>query len=49
MIDRSAPMRRLFEILPWITESSSTVFIEGASGTGKELFARARSNALAAA
>jgi len=34
-------MRRLFEILPWIAESSSTVLIEGASGTGKKLFARA--------
>jgi transcriptional regulator with PAS, ATPase and Fis domain len=37
-------MRRLFEILPDIAESSSTVLIEGASGTGKELFARALHN-----
>ena len=34
-------MMKLFEILPQISESSSTVLIEGASGTGKELFARA--------
>jgi PAS domain S-box-containing protein len=41
IIGRSAAMRRLFEILPAIAESDSTVLIEGASGTGKELFARA--------
>ncbi len=41
IIGRSAPMRRLFEILPAIAGSDSTVLIEGASGTGKELFARA--------
>jgi transcriptional regulator with PAS, ATPase and Fis domain len=34
-------MAKLFEILPQIAESASTVLIEGASGTGKELFARA--------
>jgi transcriptional regulator with PAS, ATPase and Fis domain len=34
-------MFKLFEILPQISESSSTVLIEGPSGTGKELFARA--------
>jgi len=44
IIGRSASMRRLFEILPRIAESSSTVLIEGASGTGKELFARAIHN-----
>lgn len=41
IIGHSAPMRKLFEILPQIAESSSTVLIEGPSGTGKELFARA--------
>jgi len=41
IIGRSAAMISLFEILPRIAESSSTVLIEGASGTGKELFARA--------
>jgi transcriptional regulator with PAS, ATPase and Fis domain len=37
-------MTRLFEIMPLIAESSSTVLIEGPSGTGKELFARAIHN-----
>jgi PAS domain S-box-containing protein len=41
IIGRSAPMRRLFELLPAVAESDSTVLIEGPSGTGKELFARA--------
>ena len=41
IVGRSQAMRELFEILPRIAESSSTVLIEGASGTGKELFARA--------
>jgi PAS domain S-box-containing protein len=41
IVGRSAPMRKLFEVLPTIAESDSTVMIEGASGTGKELFARA--------
>ena len=44
IIGRSPEMRRLFAILPQIAESSSTVLIEGASGTGKELFARAIHN-----
>jgi PAS domain S-box-containing protein len=41
IIGRSIEMRRLFEILPLVSKSSSNVLIEGASGTGKELFARA--------
>lgn len=41
IIGRSSAMMRLFEILPQIAGSSSTVLLEGASGTGKELFARA--------
>ncbi|MBN2508354.1 MAG: sigma 54-interacting transcriptional regulator [Verrucomicrobia bacterium] len=44
IIGRSAPMRALFELLPQVAESCSTVLIEGASGTGKELFARAIHN-----
>ena len=44
IVGRSPAMRKLFEILPQISESSSTVLIEGASGTGKELFARAIHN-----
>jgi PAS domain S-box-containing protein len=41
IIGRSRPMRDLFGILPAIAASDSTVVIHGASGTGKELFARA--------
>ena len=41
IIGRSRAMRDLFEILPAIAASDSTVVIHGASGTGKELFARA--------
>ncbi len=44
IVGRSPAMRRLFDLLPQIAESSSTVLIEGASGTGKELFARAIHN-----
>lgn len=44
IIGRSPAMVHLFEILPQISSSSSTVLIEGASGTGKELFARAIHN-----
>jgi len=41
IIGRSLAMRDLFGILPAIAASDSTVVIHGASGTGKELFARA--------
>ncbi|MGQ9633386.1 MAG: sigma-54 interaction domain-containing protein [Bryobacteraceae bacterium] len=44
IVGRSAVMQRLFEMLPQIAASDSTVLIEGASGTGKELFARAIHN-----
>jgi PAS domain S-box-containing protein len=44
IVGRSPAMTRLFELLPQIAESSSTVLIEGASGTGKELFAQAIHN-----
>jgi len=44
IVGRSPAMQRLFEILPQIAVSSSTVLIEGASGTGKELVARAIHN-----
>ena len=44
IIGRSAAMRQVFELLPEIAESDSAVLIEGASGTGKELFARALHN-----
>ena len=41
IISRNHEMRKIFAILPEIAQSSSTVLIEGASGSGKELFARA--------
>ncbi len=44
IVGRSPAMMNLFQILPQIAESNSTVLIEGASGTGKELFARAIHN-----
>jgi PAS domain S-box-containing protein len=41
IVGRSAAMQALFDLIPQIAASPSTVLIEGASGTGKELFARA--------
>jgi len=41
IIGRSSVMRQIFAILPEISESDSTVLVEGSSGTGKELIARA--------
>ncbi len=44
IVGRSPAMRSLFDLLPQISASSSSVLIEGPSGTGKELFARAIHN-----
>jgi PAS domain S-box-containing protein len=44
IISKSHRMQDLFQILPDISESDSTVLIQGASGSGKELFARAIHN-----
>jgi PAS domain S-box-containing protein len=41
IMGRSARMRALFELMPIVAESDSTVLIRGQSGTGKELFAQA--------
>jgi transcriptional regulator with PAS, ATPase and Fis domain len=41
IIGRSEAMRSLFKVVPDIARSDTTILIEGASGTGKELFARA--------
>ena len=41
IVGKSAAISELFDILPQIADSQSTVLIVGASGTGKELFARA--------
>jgi PAS domain S-box-containing protein len=40
IIGKSAAMRRIFELLPLIAPSDSTVLVTGPSGTGKELIAR---------
>jgi len=44
MVSRSLQMKRIFDILPNIAESGSTVLIQGETGTGKELMARAIHN-----
>jgi PAS domain S-box-containing protein len=44
LIGKSAAMQRLFELIPRVADSSSSVVIEGETGTGKELVARAIHN-----
>ena len=41
IVGKSKAMRKIFAILPDIAESDATVLIEGPSGSGKELLARA--------
>jgi PAS domain S-box-containing protein len=41
MVSQSAAMQDIFNILPRIAKSDATVLIEGETGTGKELMARA--------
>ena len=41
IISRSASMRRILDLLPRIAESESTILLQGETGTGKELVARA--------
>ncbi len=41
IVARSRAIHDIFDVLPQIAESDSSVLIEGPSGTGKELFARA--------
>ncbi len=41
IVSRSPLMRKLFDILPQVAASGATVVIEGETGTGKELLARA--------
>ncbi len=44
IISKSPAMKKLFALLPDVAESESTVLIQGPSGSGKELFARAVHN-----
>lgn len=44
IVSKSHRMKRIFEILPLVASSDSTVLIEGESGTGKELVTRAIHN-----
>ncbi|MEW5993554.1 MAG: sigma 54-interacting transcriptional regulator [Candidatus Zixiibacteriota bacterium] len=44
IISKSPKLHKLFAILPDVAESESTVLIQGPSGSGKELFARAIHN-----
>ena len=44
IVSASPEMKKIFSILPQVAESDSTVLIEGETGTGKELTARAIHN-----
>jgi PAS domain S-box-containing protein len=44
IISKNHEIRKIFDILPDIAVSDSTVLVEGPSGSGKELFARAIHN-----
>jgi len=41
IVSKSPKMRQLFEVLPTIARTDATVLIQGETGTGKELLARA--------
>jgi PAS domain S-box-containing protein len=45
LVSRSPAMRRVFDILPQVAASDCTVLVQGETGTGKELLARALHNA----
>ena len=44
IVSKNHEMQKLFNMLPDVAESDSTVLIQGPSGSGKELFARAIHN-----
>ncbi len=45
MVGRDPAMRKIFEIIPVVADSESTVLIEGPTGTGKDLLAKVIHNA----
>jgi len=44
LVSKSPAMRKVFDLIPLLAKSESTVLVEGDSGTGKELIARAIHN-----
>jgi transcriptional regulator with PAS, ATPase and Fis domain len=44
IVSKNREIREIFDIMPHLAETDTTVLIEGKSGTGKELFARAIHN-----
>jgi len=44
MVSRSSSMKKIFDIVPKVADCASTILIEGETGTGKELLARAIHN-----
>ncbi len=44
MVSRSQLMRKIFTVLPKLAQSNSTILIEGDTGTGKEILAKALHN-----
>ncbi|MBN1932833.1 MAG: sigma 54-interacting transcriptional regulator [Desulfobacterales bacterium] len=44
LVSRSPAMRKIFDVLPQVATSNSTVLIQGETGTGKELLAKAIHN-----
>jgi PAS domain S-box-containing protein len=44
IVSKNPAMQKIFELIPLVAESDSTILVTGASGTGKELIAKAIHN-----
>jgi PAS domain S-box-containing protein len=44
IVSKNSAMQKIFELIPLVAESDSTILVTGASGTGKELIAKAIHN-----